>query len=168
MTLEELFDAHHDSLFRFVARMSGDAEFAHDIVQDTFLTIAARPVPPDVPAKAWLFGIAQNLARSGLRKRQRRLVLLRDRHDGVPLPSQPVLPDAALEHDELRTAVRNALDELNEKERTMLLMREEGFKHREIAAALGTTTSSVGTMLARALARLAQQLGPVRETESGP
>jgi DNA-directed RNA polymerase specialized sigma24 family protein len=40
----------------------------------------------------------------------------------------------------------------------MLLMREEGFTHQEIAAAAGTTTKSVGTMVARALNRLAEQL----------
>jgi DNA-directed RNA polymerase specialized sigma24 family protein len=33
-------------------------------------------------------------------------------------------------------------------------MREEGFTHREIADAVGTTTGSVGTMFARALAKL--------------
>jgi DNA-directed RNA polymerase specialized sigma24 family protein len=37
-------------------------------------------------------------------------------------------------------------------------MREEGFAHREIAEALETTTGSVGTLLARALDRLASRL----------
>ena len=40
----------------------------------------------------------------------------------------------------------------------MLLMREEGFSHREIAEAVGTTTGSVGTMIARALDKLAARL----------
>jgi DNA-directed RNA polymerase specialized sigma24 family protein len=47
---------------------------------------------------------------------------------------------------------------LGEKERTVLLMREEGFSHREIADAVGTTTGSVGTMIARALDKLAAEL----------
>ncbi len=54
--------------------------------------------------------------------------------------------------------MRAALATLNEKERTVLLMREEGFTHREIAEAVGTTTGSVGTMIARALDRLAERL----------
>ena len=37
-------------------------------------------------------------------------------------------------------------------------MREEGFAHREIADAIGTTTGSVGTMIARALDKLAERL----------
>jgi len=40
----------------------------------------------------------------------------------------------------------------------VLLMREEGFAHREIAEAVGTTTASVGTMIARALDKLARLL----------
>jgi DNA-directed RNA polymerase specialized sigma24 family protein len=38
-------------------------------------------------------------------------------------------------------------------------MREEGFLHREIAETVGTTTKSIGTMLVRALNKLAQDLG---------
>jgi DNA-directed RNA polymerase specialized sigma24 family protein len=37
-------------------------------------------------------------------------------------------------------------------------MREEGFSHREIAQAVGTTTGSVGTMVARALDKLSAAL----------
>jgi DNA-directed RNA polymerase specialized sigma24 family protein len=40
-------------------------------------------------------------------------------------------------------------------------MREEGFSHREIAEAVGTTTGSVGTMFARALTKLESGLGDI-------
>jgi RNA polymerase sigma-70 factor (ECF subfamily) len=54
--------------------------------------------------------------------------------------------------------VQQALAGLPERDRTLLLMREEGFSHREIAEAVGTTTGSVGTMIARALDKLAAEL----------
>jgi DNA-directed RNA polymerase specialized sigma24 family protein len=60
--------------------------------------------------------------------------------------------------------VRAALDRLSWKERTVLLMREEGFAHHEIAGAVGTTTGSVGTMLARALKKLSVELSPTTES----
>ncbi|HSJ08919.1 MAG TPA: sigma-70 family RNA polymerase sigma factor [Longimicrobiales bacterium] len=159
MEWEELFDRHHAGLFRFVARMTGDAEQAKDIVQDTFIRIAGKPAPPGVPPDAWLFGIAQNLTRTALRRRRRRLVLLSGRVHGVPRPAEPTRPDDNAAQAELRADVRAALARLSERERSILLMREEGFRHREIAAALGTTTSSVGTMIARALAKLEGHLG---------
>lgn len=159
MTLERLFDEHHASLFRFVARITGDADFAKDIVQETFLSVANRPIPEGAAARGWLFQLAQNLARSGLRKVHRRRNLLSRWADGVPGSAPAPRPDVDAERAQARAAVRAALDRLSEKERTILLMREEGFKHREIAEAIGTTTGSVGTMLARALTRLEEQLG---------
>jgi RNA polymerase sigma factor (sigma-70 family) len=161
MTLEQLFDDHHASLFRFVSRMTGDPDYAKDIVQETFIAIAAKPVPADVPPRAWLFGVAHNLAHSGLRTGRRRSRLLDVAPHRLAAPASPAAPDEGAERAELRAAVRAALAELTEKERTMLLMREEGFRHREIAAALGTTTGSVGTMLARALTKLEDRLGTV-------
>jgi DNA-directed RNA polymerase specialized sigma24 family protein len=38
-------------------------------------------------------------------------------------------------------------------------MREEGFSHKEIADAVGTTTGSVGTLIARALLKFADAVG---------
>ena len=78
----------------------------------------------------------------------------------------PDRPDEALERVDQRRRVRAALDRLSEKERTVLLMREEGFAHREIAAAVGTSTGSVGTMIARALRKLAAELPPETEAAS--
>lgn len=158
MSLDELFERHHDGLFRFISRMTGDPDFAKDIVQETFISIAAHPVPDGASSRAWLFRLAHNLARSGLRKRNRRLSLLRSRPNGVPSAPPPPSPDATVERGEARAAVRRALAGLSEKERTILLMREEGFTHREIADVVGTTTGSIGTMFARALAKLESRL----------
>lgn len=159
MTLEELFEQHHAALFRFIAGMTNDPEFAQDIVQETFMSLATRSGP--VPSRAWLFQSARNLARSGLRKRKRRTLLIERRSTGLPAASPTMLPDVGLEQSETRAAVRRALAELKEKERSILLMREEGFTHREIAEAVGTTTGSVGTMFARALAKLERALDDV-------
>ena len=55
------------------------------------------------------------------------------------------------------------LDSLPEKDRVMLLMQQEGFSHKEIAEAVGTTTGSVGTMLARALRKFSEAVAAKRE-----
>jgi RNA polymerase sigma factor (sigma-70 family) len=64
----------------------------------------------------------------------------------------PSAPDAELEVEEQRRAVRAALDSMRERERQLLLLRHEGYSYRELATALGLTESSVGTLLARAKA----------------
>jgi RNA polymerase sigma factor (sigma-70 family) len=76
------------------------------------------------------------------------------------LPGPAPDPAAAPERAEVVGRVRAALAALSERDRTILLMREEGFTHREIADAVGTTTQSVGTLIARALDKMAGALGP--------
>ena len=84
--------------------------------------------------------------------------MLRRYRARVPVPQPEPNPEAAAIRSERAACVRTALAALSEKERSVLLMREEGFKHREIAEAVGTTTQSVGTLVARALDKLAGQL----------
>ena len=57
-----------------------------------------------------------------------------------------------------RQAVRTALMRLSPRDRMALLMREEGFSQREIAAAIGVSSTSVGKTLMRALERFARQM----------
>jgi len=120
--------------------------------------VATRPSQIDSYSKAWLFQLARNLARSGLRKRSRRSGLLQREAAAVPAASPDPSPDTGIERAEAREAVRRALGALSDRDRTILLMREEGFTHREIAEAVGTTTGSIGTMFVRALSKLENAL----------
>ncbi len=158
MSLEVLFERHHGELFRYAARFTGDGDLAEDIVQETFVRLSQRPPADDTQIRAWLFRVATTVAIDALRATRRHLTLLAGRPDAVPAPGPAPDPLAAAASQDLRARVRAALAELNEKDRAVLLMREEGFAHREIAAAVGTTTKSVGTMIARALDKLARRL----------
>jgi RNA polymerase sigma factor (sigma-70 family) len=152
-----LFEQHHASLLRYLVRLTGDFDLAHDAAQEAFARLLTRP-PRDEDPKAWLFTVATNLVRSWSNSRARRRVLLEERIDRVPGPQPAPDPERATEAAERRRLVREALNRLSEKERRVLLMREEGFSHREIARAVGTTTGSVGTMIARALDKLSAAL----------
>ena len=157
MDAAELFEAHHAALFRYLVRLTGDVDVAHDAAQEAFTRLLTRP-PRDEQPRAWLFTVATNLVRGWSNSRKRRLVLMETGSARVPSPEPAPDAHVALETEERRATVRRALDELTEKEQTVLLMREEGFTHKEIAAAVGTTTGSVGTMIARALDKLAATL----------
>lgn len=158
-----LFEQYRDALHRYITRFTGDPDLADDVVQDTYLRLRERPPADTSGLRGWLFTVATNLARDTLKLSRRRLVLVRDAPDRVPLAEPPPDPATAAERAELRRMVRRALDTLSERDRMILLMREEGFAHREIAEAVGTTTKSVGTMIARALAKTARALG-IEET----
>jgi RNA polymerase sigma factor (sigma-70 family) len=64
--------------------------------------------------------------------------------DAEPSPEDDVL--AA----ERRTLVRYALRTMEPRDRSLLILREEGYSYRELAQALALNESSVGTLLARA------------------
>src|SRR5262249_23795678 len=149
----ELFERHHEALYRYLVRLSGDADVAADAAQEAFVRLLERP-PASPVERAWLFKVGTNFVVEGRRTAARRERLL---DGGVErtMADSPRDPHANLEADERRRAVIAALSRLSDKERIAILMREEGFTHREIADAVGTTTGSVGTLLARTLERLA-------------
>ncbi|MBI4520572.1 MAG: sigma-70 family RNA polymerase sigma factor [Gemmatimonadetes bacterium] len=157
MDAARLFEEHHAALFRYLVRLTGDADVAHDAAQEAFTRLIAQP-PRDESPRAWLFTVAPNLVRGGGKSRTRRLELLHATVPAGPAADPQPDPEQLVEASERRTAIRAALAELTDKEREILLMREEGFSHKEIAEAVGTTTGSVGTMVARALDKLATAL----------
>lgn len=162
MDVGRLFEAHHEALYRYLYRLTGDPELAADAVQEAFTRMIARR-PRDENPRAWLYRVATNAALESGRTASNRARLLAASPHGAALGDDPTTPDTAVEVRERRERVQRALASLSPRERTILLMREEGFKHREIAEAVGTTTGSIGTMIARALEKLAEALDLDRE-----
>ncbi len=156
--LGALYAQHQGELFRYATRYTGDADLAEDIVQEAFMRLAERPPVDLVAIRAWLYRSVTTIAIDTHRTHRRRGVIAEHRADFLPAPQAGPDPAAAAEQAEIRVKVHAALEQLDERDRTVLLMREEGFAHREIAEAVGTTTKSVGTMIARALVKLAQHL----------
>lgn len=160
---EAVFARHHEPLRRYLVRLTGDPELAADAAQEAFVRLLEQDPPPSSP-RPWLFRVAVNQVRDSARKAERHRVLGQDegRMRGAHADG-PGTPDRTVDRYAARRMVREALSALSEKERQALLMREEGFKHREIADALGTTTGSIGTLLRRALEKAAERLQPLEE-----
>jgi RNA polymerase sigma-70 factor (ECF subfamily) len=164
MDLAGLYETHRHSLFRYLVRLSGDESVAEDIVHETFLRLVRRPPPRGDNIRAWLFTVASNIARDGIRERARHRRLLAGSPDRVPLGDALPDPYRLAEGADTRKRVHAMLMTLSEKERIVLLMREEGFTHSEIAEVVNTTTKSIGTVIARALRKLARRFGSSRES----
>jgi len=161
-----LFAEHHAALHRYLVHLTGDADLAADAAQEAFVRLLTRgpALPPghadaaDRADRAWLFRVATRVALDERRAGARRRRLLDAAPARVPMADAPPDAHAALEARARHDGVATALATLAPRDRTALLLREAGFAHREIAEALGTTTGSVGTVLARALGRLAAAL----------
>lgn len=163
MDVENVFRTHHDALFRYLARTCGDPHLAKDAVQETFVRLQRQSVVQPAAIRSWLFTTGMNVIRDVRRQEATHARILETNPRWVPTPTSSEDPAERVERSEDRARLARALEELRERERRALLMREEGFKHREIAEALDTTTGSVGTLLARALEKLARAMGPLEE-----
>ncbi|HEX8724001.1 MAG TPA: sigma-70 family RNA polymerase sigma factor [Gemmatimonadaceae bacterium] len=150
---DRLFRDYHVPLVRYLTRRLGDRDWAEEVAQETFLrALRQRELSNE---RAWLFTVATNLVRDAARqesRRRRHLELLRAEEAGRMVES----PATAMERAEERAQARRALEQLAERDREALLMREEGLNYEEIAAALGLSVGSVGTTLARARRRLVE------------
>jgi RNA polymerase sigma-70 factor, ECF subfamily len=155
---DALYERLQPSLWRYVHRLVGDADVSDDVVQEAFVRLLKRPDLKGNPARLWLFTVATNLVRDRGRTTARRRRLL----TAVPVENSTATPaDRSLEREEQIQAVRAALDQLPERDRQLLLMREEGFKYHEIAEVVGTAPSSIGTLIARATKKFTQVYRPI-------
>ena len=169
--VERLFRTHHGNLVRYLSRRLGDRDWAEEVAQETFVRALRQPGTL-TNERAWLFTVANNLVRDQARmdaRRRRHLQLLREEHaDDVVEPVS-----SSFERAQDAAMARRALDELAERDRLALLMREEGLDYGEIAEALELSVGSVGTTLSRARRRLAEayealdRAGPVKRGGGG-
>ena len=143
-----LYASRFANLYRYLDRLTGDAELASDAAQEAFIRLHRRGEMPDEPM-GWLVTVANNLVRDERRVSGRRLRLLAEQPQLVPVGAAAD-PAADLERAERIDAVRAALETLSLRDRQALLLRHSGYSYREIAAALGLADTSVGTTLVRA------------------
>ncbi len=155
-----IYNRNQPSLWRYVHRLLGDQDAADDVVQETFVRLLSRPDLDGEPARLWLFTVATNLVRDRGRMSARRARLL----SAAAIEPEPVtLPDGDVERKEKVRAVRRALGRIPERDRQLLMMREEGFRYHEIAQVVGVAPGSVGTLIARATKRFTEVYEAVPE-----
>lgn len=152
MDFDGLFQRLYPSLYRYLHRLTGDPDAAEDIAQESFVRLLKQRLPDD-EVRPWLFTVATNLVRDRARKAERRQRLLTG---AAPLVKPAALPDEDVERSERIQRVRIVLERMSDRDRKLLLMREEGFKYDEIAQVVGVAPASVGTLVARALRRFVE------------
>jgi RNA polymerase sigma-70 factor (ECF subfamily) len=152
-----LYDANVDRIYRLVFRMAGDQELARDFTQESFVRAWERldQFRGDAAFSTWLHSIAVSVALNGLRKVDRHRKRERSLEDAAQLTSRTrmVEPD-------VRERIERAVEDLPEKYRSVFLMHDlEGYKHQEIAEALGMAEGTSKAILFRARAKLREALG---------
>jgi RNA polymerase sigma factor (sigma-70 family) len=133
-----IFDRYHQRLYRYCLAIVGNPHDAQDALQNAMVKVL-RALPGErreIDLKPWLYRIAHNES----------IDLLRRRREGAELDAELADPGASLaEEAAARERLRRLLsdlDELPERQRGTLLMRElAGLGFEEIGSALGTSAA---------------------------
>jgi len=149
----------------------GDHHWAEEILQETFLRAFARAETFREGARVstWLYRIAMNLCYDHLRSPRNRPKVSLSESDqdsagaaaglGERLAAPTGTPDDLASSGEVAMLVREAVAELPEKERNVLVLRHfHSLKFREIAEVTGLTARTVQNCHRRAREKLARSL----------
>ena len=162
-----LVERHQGLVIGTVTRMIGAGD-AEDIAQQVFLNVwnSAPRWRPEAKVTTWIMTVAKRLVfnESRRRKRSRIIPQASDEETTHEASDESPGPDARLLEGELHEAIGRAMSLLNEKERmAVVLRRHEGMQYEEIAVILGTSVSSVKSLLFRARTTLREKLAPYLE-----
>ncbi len=139
-----------DKLYRLALRITLDSAEAEDIVQDTMIKVwNQRNRWNEIESmEAFCMTIARNLAIDRSQKTEAKNLELTPETQQM---SGALQPDRKLEQDELLGLVRRLIDELPEKQRSVIQLRDvEEKSYKEIAEILQLTEEQVKVTLFRA------------------
>jgi len=149
---ERVFLDQYPRVYAALVHLVGDRAEAEDLALDTFWQLHRRL--PDLRGTqnlgGWLYRVATNLGLNALRARKRR-----ERYEveagANALSTQPAGdPEQMVAAQEERERVRHVLGQMDSRQGQLLLLRHSGMSYEEIAAALGVSPNSIGTLLVRA------------------
>jgi len=165
-----LVDKHSRTLYRLAYRMTGTAEDAEDVVQETFIRAYRQLSRFEARANVstWLYRIAFNCSVDFLRSRPRRETATEDQalERLAPAATGPTMDDLVYA-GQIGERMQVALGGLSEKERAAFLMRHyHGCSIEEIGSTLGMKTNATKHSIFRAVKKMRVEMrGLMRTTE---
>lgn len=162
LSFQLLVERYQDRIFGLARHYTRNAVELEDLVQDTFIKAYHRleTFQHQSSFSTWLYRIAVNTCLDFLKRRGRNPVQTVEDPELIETSSPGRgagslgSPDAALEREEIVQVTHEALEELPEIFRTVLVLREfEEMAYQDIADLLGISIGTVESRLFRARAR---------------
>ena len=179
LALEELIKRHEKIIYNTLYHLDPNRVDIADIAQEALfrMTRAIKTLKKPVTFKFWLNQIITNLFYDELRRKTRRLATISmdtpymDGGEDEASPSRDIadtgkMPEERTLNKELDEVIRDSINELPEQFRTVIVLRElQGLSYEEIAELTKTNIGTVKSRLARARAKLQEQIKPYLEHE---
>ena len=157
----QLFNSYKQPVIAYCYRFCGHRAVAEELAQETFLRVykAARRYRPKARFKTWLFKIATNVCLNEIRRpvyrnRVESMDQMVENDPGASFTptdrAERHTPDDLLMSREQQRLVREAIEQLPEKQRAALLLRIEGeFSYSEIGQQIDRNENHVKTLIHR-------------------
>lgn len=157
---ESLVSLYQKPILNFTYRMLGNIEDAEDVTQEVFVKAykGIKSFDGKSSFKTWIYKIASNCAMDELRKRKRRGIdkstsLFAENEDGeveLPIQSEDGVPEKSLQQKEVQRVLADALNQLNEEHKSVLIMRDVlNLSYEEIASSQGLSLGTVKSRISR-------------------
>jgi RNA polymerase sigma-70 factor, ECF subfamily len=177
LAMELLVERHQRLVFVTLAQLLPERKDLGDLAQEALLRMCRSIGMLKEPKafKLWLNRIVTNLFYDELRKQKKELNTLStdqfsfgdddsDKPSGLDIPDTKTIPEELALQSELDQKIYQAITNLPEPFRTVVVLRElQGLNYEEIASLTETTLGTVKSRLARARQRLQDTLKPYVE-----
>jgi len=161
----QLVTRYQDRLYNTLVHVTGNAEDARDAAQEAFIQAFVKldTFQRNAAFYTWLYRIAFNVAVSHRRRRRPTASVDRARETGGLEPTDVAeAPTERLEREERVRQVHEAIGQLSEEHREVLILREiDGFCYDTIARILELPIGTVRSRLHRGRLQLREQLKEV-------
>jgi len=158
----DLLGSYEREIYRYAFRMTGHAEDAADLLQETFLrAFRAFPrLPVDANHRAWLYRIAHRQALNLFRSQRVRAAESLD-GEALELHDAATHPESMEETRRLVRTLRHVIRDLTPRQRSALLLKKyEGLPYSEVAEILACTEDNARAHVYQAMKKIRNGLRP--------
>ena len=174
--LASLIERYKRMVYRLAVQITKNSADADDVMQETFIKVyrSIHTFRKDATFETWLYRIAVNEALNFVKRRDRRResrleTAAESEYESTVRHSAQVAndPHAQAEKSELRRHVTAAVNSLQLKHRTVVILHEfEGLTHVEIASILNCSEGTVRSRLHYARKKLRTLLKPYMDART--
>lgn len=167
---DEIVRRYQHRVFTLAIRWMGDEQIANEVAQDVFIALfrSLKNFRGDAQLSTWIYRVVVNHCKNRRQYRRRRHM---NRHESIDgdrrdedAPKRQYAhdgpaPDSAVHQSDAERLIREALDQLDEEQRAIIVLRDiEDLSYEEISELLELPRGTVKSRLHRARAQLARIL----------